>query len=96
MAKKLLQTWTGDGALTIKDRIFPVSYAIEARGDSNFVEVRGTVAGLSPVDSYDLLVEQDGLKLRLVSGEVVEIAFFGGAMGGPGRIVVNSPMPGIG
>ena len=96
MLRAILQTWHDDGAIIFGDREFPVTYAIEVRGNSNVIEAKGTVTGLTPSDSYELLVKQSGLKLRLATGQHVDIAFLGGMMGGPQKIIVNSPMPGLG
>lgn len=96
MLKAILQTWHDDGVIVFGEKELHVTYAIEARGNANVREASGTVTGLSPGDSYELLVKQSDLKLRLATGQHVDIAFLGGMMGGPQKIIVNSPMPGLG
>lgn len=95
MLRAILQTWHDDGAIIFGDREIPVRYAIEVRGNTNLIEIKGTVAGLSVADSHRILTEQNGLQLRLATGEAVEIAYLGGQLGGPGNIIVNSRMPGL-
>jgi hypothetical protein len=95
MLKAILQTWHDDGVIIFGERELPVTYAIEVRGNSNVIEAKGTVTGLTPGDSYRLLTEQNGLQLRLATGQQVDIAFFGGPIGGPQKIMVNSRMPGL-
>jgi hypothetical protein len=95
MLKAILQTWHDDGAIIFGEREIPVTYAIEARGNTNVIEIKGTVTGLSVGDSHRILTEQSGLQLRLATGDVVDIAYLGGQLGGPGKIIVNSRMPGL-
>jgi hypothetical protein len=85
--------YTGNGHLLFDGREIPVEYDIQSRRSPHRIEVTGTVMGLEGKDHVALVDYGKVLPLRLQSGEEVQIAFFGGDLGTPLSIRVNSPMP---
>ena len=91
MRKVLVQTWSGDGSLTVDGTEYPVAYRLRYEGDSNANSTTGHLEGLPPVLLVNL-PQQDRLPLKLSNGATVGVAIFGGQ---PCRVSVNTPMPGI-
>ena len=92
MPRVLVQTWSGDGILTVDGTGYPVAYKLRYEGTSNANSTTGYLEGLPPVLLVDL-PQHDQLQLKLSNGDIVGAAIFGGQ---PCRVRVNTPMPGIG
>lgn len=87
------KVFKGDGFILFRGTEIPARYNIVAERTS-LVSASG-IAEVSPKDFVELVETSDQLQMRLSTGEVVEILFSGGNLGGPARIVVNSRMPGF-
>ncbi len=95
MLKTLIRSYSGQGQIVLTDREIEVDYKIDVKGNSNVRDATGFLSGISGPEQMELMTDHSLLNLRLHTGQIVEIALFGGPLGSPLRIGVNTPMPGL-